>query len=86
MGPPAKQPPFVLQVSAFILNRRIACPTLLVTGDEDPVSPPQAVRAIGERIPGAQLEVLSRCGHWTIYEKPEECSELLGRFFSQRFQ
>jgi len=63
---------------------RIACPTLLVTGDEDAISPPQAVRAIGEKIAGAQLEVLSRCGHWTIFEKPEECSELLGRFYSQR--
>ena len=63
---------------------RIACPVLLVTGDEDAISPPQAVRAIGEKIPGARVEVLSRCGHWTIYEKPEECSELLGRFYSQR--
>ena len=64
---------------------KISCPVLLVTGDEDAVSPPQAVRGIGEKIQGAQVEVLPRCGHWTIYEKPEECNELLGRFFSQRF-
>ena len=64
---------------------KISCPVLLVTGDEDAVSPPQAVRAIGEKIAGARVEVLARCGHWTIYEKPEECSELLVRFFSQRF-
>ena len=65
---------------------KIACPVLLVTGAEDAISPPQTVRAIGEKIPGARVEVLSRCGHWTIYEKPEECSELLGRFYSQRIQ
>ena len=65
---------------------KIACPVLLVTGDEDAVSPPQSVRGIGEKIPGSQVEVLSRCGHWTIYEKPEECGELLARFYSQRFQ
>ena len=65
---------------------KISCPVLLVTGDEDAISPPQAVRAIGEKIPGAQVEVLPRCGHWTIYEKPEECGELLTRFYSQRFQ
>ncbi len=64
---------------------KLACPTLLVTGDEDAIAPPQAVRAIGEKIPGAQVEILSRCGHWTTYEKPEECNELLRRFFSQRF-
>ena len=63
---------------------KITCPVLLVTGDEDAVSPPQAVRAIAERIPGARVEVLSRCGHWTVYEKPEECSDLLQRFLSQR--
>jgi pimeloyl-ACP methyl ester carboxylesterase len=64
----------------------IACPVLLVTGDEDAIAPPQAVRALGERVAGAQVEVLARCGHWTLYEKPEECSELLVRFFSQRFR
>lgn len=64
---------------------KIACPVLLVTGDEDAVAPPQAVRSIGDRIAGARVEVLARCGHWTIYEKPEECSEQLVRFLSQRF-
>ncbi len=64
---------------------KISCPVLLVTGDEDAVSPPQAVRAIGEKIPGAQIEVLGRCGHWTIYEKPEECSDLLKKFLERKF-
>lgn len=59
---------------------KIACPALLITGDEDAISPPQAVRAIGDRIPGARVEVLSRCGHWTTFEKPDECNELLKRF------
>lgn len=62
---------------------RIGCPTLLVTGDEDAVAPPQAVRAIAEKIPGAQFEVLARCGHWTVYEKPEECGERLRRFLAR---
>jgi pimeloyl-ACP methyl ester carboxylesterase len=62
----------------------IRCPVLLVTGDEDAVAPPQAVRAIGERIAGAQVEVLARCGHWPTYEKPEECSELLRKFLEKR--
>jgi 3-oxoadipate enol-lactonase len=62
----------------------IACPTLLVTGDEDAIAPAQSVRQIGERIPGARVEVLSRCGHWTMLEKPDECDALLRRFYSQR--
>jgi 3-oxoadipate enol-lactonase len=63
---------------------RISCPTLLVTGDEDVVAPAQSVRQIGERIPGARVEVLPRCGHWTTVEKPNECGDLLQRFYSQR--
>ena len=65
---------------------RIDCPTLLVTGDEDVVAPPQSVRAMAEKIKGAKVEVLRGCGHWTPVEKPEECQRLLQHFlFTQRF-
>ena len=64
----------------------ITCPTLLVTGDEDSVSPPQAVRQIADKISGARFEVLRGCGHWTPVEKPEECSELLRQFLGQRMK
>jgi len=60
---------------------RIACPTLLVTGDEDVVSPPQSVRMMGQKIAGSRVEVLRGCGHWTPVEKPDECIELLNRFY-----
>jgi 3-oxoadipate enol-lactonase len=63
---------------------RIACPTLLVTGDEDIVAPPQAVRSMGERITGSHVAVLRGCGHWEPIEKPDECIELLRRFYERR--
>jgi 3-oxoadipate enol-lactonase len=63
---------------------RIDCPALLVTGDEDVVAPPQAVRMMAERIAGSRLEVLRGCGHWTPVEKPEECTGLLNRFLLER--
>jgi 3-oxoadipate enol-lactonase len=63
---------------------RIDCPTLLVTGDEDAVAPPQAVRMMAERVPGSRVEVLRGCGHWTPVEKPEECIGLLQRFLRER--
>lgn len=62
----------------------ITCPTLLVTGDEDTVSPAQSVRQLGGRIAGARVEVLARCGHWTPIEKPAECEDLLKHFYTQR--
>jgi pimeloyl-ACP methyl ester carboxylesterase len=63
---------------------RIECPTLLVTGDDDVVAPPQSVRMMGERIVGSRVEVLRGCGHWTPVEKPEECVGLLKRFLLER--
>lgn len=65
---------------------KIQCPTLLVTGDEDVVAPPQTVRAMADRIKGAKVEVLRGCGHWTPVEKPEECMEILKRFYTRRPQ
>ena len=60
---------------------KIACPTLLVTGDEDAVSPPQSVRMMGQKIAGSRVEVLRGCGHWTPVEKPDECIALLKQFY-----
>lgn len=63
---------------------RIVAPTLLVTGDEDSVAPPQAVRAMAERLSnvkaGVRVVVLSRCGHWTPIERPEECAREVREF------
>jgi pimeloyl-ACP methyl ester carboxylesterase len=61
----------------------ITAPTLLVTGDEDAVAPPQAVRAIHERIRASRLVVLPRCGHWTTFERPDECTRELRDFLSR---
>jgi 3-oxoadipate enol-lactonase len=64
---------------------RIEAPVLLVTGDEDGVAPPQAVRAMADKLHGAKstkVVVLSRCGHWTPVERPEECQRELREFLA----
>ena len=64
---------------------KIEAPVLLVTGDEDGVAPPQAVRAFAERLHGAKstkVVVLPRCGHWTPIERPEECQRELREFLA----
>jgi pimeloyl-ACP methyl ester carboxylesterase len=61
----------------------IEAPVLLVTGDEDAVAPPQAVRAMAEKLHRARsvrVVVLPRCGHWTPVERPEECARELRAF------
>lgn len=60
---------------------KVRCPTLLVTGDEDAVSPPPAVKALGGRIAGARLIVLTGCGHWAPIEKPAQVTAALLNFY-----
>jgi pimeloyl-ACP methyl ester carboxylesterase len=65
----------------------IEAPVLLVTGDEDVVAPPQAVRAMAEKLHRARsvrVVVLPRCGHWTPVERPEECARELRGFLEAR--
>lgn len=62
---------------------RIEAPVLLVSGDEDAVAPPQAVRAMAERLTaakGVRTVILNRCGHWTPVERAEECARELRQF------
>lgn len=64
---------------------RIQAPVLLVTGDEDTVAPPQAVRAMAERLHAAasvRTVVLPRCGHWTPLERPQDCAALWLEFMA----
>ena len=64
---------------------RIAAPVLLMTGDEDAVAPPQAVRALAERLQSSKsvrTVVLNRCGHWTPVERAEDCARELRGFLS----
>lgn len=60
----------------------IAVPVLLVTGDEDGVAPPAAVEVMGQRLPKAEVVVLSGCGHWTTMERAADCTRLLQAFIS----
>ena len=64
---------------------RIEAPVLLITGDEDGVAPPSAVRAMAERLHACRnprVVVLPRCGHWTPVERPDECRRELSEFLA----
>jgi pimeloyl-ACP methyl ester carboxylesterase len=63
--------------------RLISVPTLLVTGDADPTAPPSMAQMLADRIKGAQLAILDRCGHWAVIEKTAECNERLGNFLKR---
>ena len=53
---------------------RIACPTLVLVGENDQSTPPELAREIASGVPGAGLAVVARCGHLSTLERPAEVS------------
>jgi pimeloyl-ACP methyl ester carboxylesterase len=55
----------------------IACPTLVLTGDEDNTIPNSLSVEMADRIPGAKLTVLPQCGHLPQVEQPQATADAL---------
>jgi len=62
--------------------RRIACPTLVVTGAKDQATPPEAARAIAAAVRGAKLVEIPDCAHISAVERPDEVTAALLKFFA----
>jgi pimeloyl-ACP methyl ester carboxylesterase len=61
----------------------MACPTLVICGVEDVLTPPSESEAMAAAIPQAQLVLLPRAGHLSNLETPMAFTEALGRFLSR---
>ena len=48
----------------------IACPTLVMVGEQDWVTPPRASRAITRGIPNAKMVEFAGAGHFPFSEEP----------------
>ena len=60
----------------------IAVPTLVLSGALDRLTPVPLVRAMAERIPGAQWVIIPGAGHISNLESPERFNRALSRFLS----
>ncbi len=56
---------------------QIRCPTLVVVGRSDLLTPPEHGQEMASLIPGAQLELLDECGHLLTWEQPQRVNALL---------
>jgi len=80
---------FVRQQTA-IMGRRdsrpylgsIRCPTLVVVGYGDELTPPALAKEIADAIPGAKLEVVPDCGHLSTLEQPDFLAHTLAAWHS----
>lgn len=60
----------------------IDCPTLVLYGAEDVITPPADNLEVAERIPGAQVVAISGAGHLVRLEKPQDTSIAIRGFLS----
>ncbi|MEK9644384.1 MAG: alpha/beta fold hydrolase [Alphaproteobacteria bacterium] len=50
----------------------IACPTLVLCGRQDVLTPPELSEEMASLIPGADLVMVEACGHLSTMERPDE--------------
>ena len=55
----------------------IRCPTLVIVGQEDALTPVEMAREIAKGIPGAKLVIVPDCGHLSTLERPKAVNRAL---------
>ena len=86
VGPEA----FVRQQTA-IMNRvdsrpglaLVRCPTLVVVGEHDVLTPPDRAAEIAAAIPSARQVVIADCGHLSALEQPQAVTRALTEFLAE---
>ena len=78
---------FVRQEKAIIsrpdsrpLLSTIRCPTLVLVGEGDELTPPESAKEIAAGISGSRLVVVPDCGHLSTIEKPEAVNAALAEW------
>ncbi len=60
----------------------LACPTLVICGEDDGMAPPENSRQIAALIPNAKLRLIPNCGHLPMLEQPETVADAVVAFLT----
>lgn len=60
--------------------KTISVPTLIVTGDEDTATGIPEAELMKLHIPGSEMKVVAKAGHYSPWERPDEVGRLLRQF------
>ena len=61
---------------------KITCPTLVICGREDLITPPEIAEEIAAGIKHAQLKIIEQSGHLSTLDQPEAVSKLICSWIS----
>jgi pimeloyl-ACP methyl ester carboxylesterase len=70
------------RIDSLPLLPTITCPSLVLCGRQDALTPVERHEEMAEAIPGASLHMVDDCGHLSTLERPAEVSEALKRWLS----
>lgn len=65
------------------LLSQIGCPTLVLVGDGDELTPPELAREIAADILGSRLVVIPDSGHLSTIEKPDAINAAMSKWLSE---
>jgi pimeloyl-ACP methyl ester carboxylesterase len=77
------KPPYFYNYSLRNRLHRITSPALILWGERDHFVPRSHGETYAERIPDAELTIVSEAGHSAHVEKPEETARLILKFLSR---
>ena len=63
--------------------RDVRCPSLLIWGRQDTITPPDVAEEFHSLLPNSTLAWVDRCGHAPMMERPDEFGRLVGRWLGQ---
>ncbi len=66
-----------LSEAKAVAHERIACSTLLITGQHDAIAPVAMAQQLIAQIDNSRLEIIPDAGHWIMIETPQRGGELL---------
>lgn len=65
------------------LDPIIKKPSMMVMAELDKALTPSMAVKMPKYIPGVELHLVPGSGHWILWEKPEECNQLLKKFLAK---
>ena len=71
------------RIDSLPLLPSITCPTLVLCGRQDALTPLDRHEEIAMAIPGSRLEIIEDCGHLSTLERPVQVSTALRRWLTE---
>lgn len=71
------------RIDSTDLLKEITCPTLIVVGNEDKLTPPSDAEKMNQAIASSQLKVINNAGHLPNLEATETFNQTVGDFLKQ---